>query len=135
EASTVQCVAFDVAATALLFPVFLGMARLCRERCETPVRGKREIHVVAVWIEETRANDRRFEIGVPHDLRHATEVAKRALVQPQKRFELLIPDRFFVSVPRVPERHPKHPWSSPFAGRGIERRRPAEEIDLRLGSG
>ena len=35
------------------------------------------------------------------DLRDATEVAKRVLVQPEKRRQLLVPGRFFVTVATV----------------------------------
>ena len=101
EAPALERVVFDVAAAALLLAVFLRAARLRRQRREAPVRGEREIDLVAVGIEEARAHDRRFEIVVADDQRHAAEVAERALVQPEKRLELLIPDRFFVAVPRV----------------------------------
>src|SRR5436309_3505341 len=46
--------------------------------------------------------------------------------------ELLIPDRFLVPVPRLAERHPKHPGPSPFARRGVERRRATEKNRLVL---
>ena len=36
---------------------------------------------------------------------------------------------------RVAQRHAKHPRPTPLAGRGLERRRAAEEIDLRFGPG
>ena len=126
---------FDVAAAALLLAVFLRAARLRRQRREAPVRGEREIDVVAVGIEEAGAHDGGFEIVVADDRRHAAEVAERALVQPEKRLELLIPDRFLVAVPRVAQRHAKHPRPAPLAGRGVERRRAAEEIHLRFGPG
>ena len=90
---------------------------------------------MAIGIEETRAHDGRFEIVVTDHHRHAAEIAERSLVQPEKRLELLIPDRFLVAVPRMAQRHPKHPGPSPFARRGVERRRPAEEIHLRFGAG
>ena len=135
EAPALERVVFDVAATALLLAVFLRVARLRRQRREAPVLREREIDLVAVGIEEARAHDGRLEIVVADDQRHAAEVAERALVQAQKRLELLIPDRFLVAVPRVAQRHPKHPRPSPLARRRVERRRAAEEIDLRLGPG
>jgi len=46
EAPAFERVVFDVAATALLLPVFLRAARLRGQRGETPVRGEREIHVL-----------------------------------------------------------------------------------------
>ena len=67
EAAALQRVVFDVAATALLLAVFLRAARLRRQRREAPVRGEREIDVVAVGIEEARAHDRGFEIVVADD--------------------------------------------------------------------
>jgi hypothetical protein len=67
-----------------------------------------------------------------HDLRHAAEVAKRALVEPEERLELLIPDRFLVAVAGVAERHAKDPWPAPFTGGRVERGRAAED-DLALG--
>ena len=135
EPPALQGVAFDVPAAALLLAVFLRAARLRRQRREAPVRGEREIDVVAIGIEEARADHGGFEIVVTNDLRHAAEVAKRALVQAKKRLEFLIPDRFLVAVPRMAERHPKHPRPAPLAGRGVERRRAAEEIHLRFGAG
>src|SRR5207247_1845565 len=59
----------------------------------------------------------------------------RAIPVPQKRLELLIPDRFLVAVPRMAQRHPKHPGPSPLARGGVERGRAAEEIYLCLGPG
>jgi hypothetical protein len=99
------------------------------------VRGEREIDVVAIGIEEAGAHDGRFEIVVPDNRRYATEVAEGALMQPEKRLELLIPDRFLVAVPRMAQRHPKHPGPSPLARGGVERRGASEEIHLRLGAG
>ena len=96
---------------------------------------EREIDLVTVGIEEARAHDGGFEIVVANDRGHAAEIAERALVQPQKRLELLIPDRLFVAVARVAERHAKHPRPSPLARRRVERRRAAEEIDLAFGAG
>ena len=99
------------------------------------MRGERQVDIVAIGIEETRRHDGRFEIVVPDDRRHPAEVAEGALVQPEKRLELLIPDRFLVAVPRMAQRHPKHPGPSPLARGRVERGRPAEEILLRLGPG
>jgi hypothetical protein len=93
EAPAFERVVFDVAATALLLAVFLRAARLRRQRGEAPVRGEREIDIVAVGIEEARAHHGRFEIVAADDRRHAAEIAEGALVQPEKRLELLIPDR------------------------------------------
>jgi hypothetical protein len=97
--------------------------------------GEREVDVVAIGIVEAGADDGRFQIVVAHDLRHAPEVAKRALVEPQEGLELLIPDRFFVTVAGVAERHPKHPRPAPLAGGGLERGSTAEEINLAFGAG
>ena len=69
EAAALQRVVFDVAAAALLLPVFLRVARLRRQRREAPVRGEREIDLVTVGIEEARAHDGRFEIVVANDQR------------------------------------------------------------------
>jgi len=99
------------------------------------VRGERQVDIVAIGIEETRAHDSRFEIVVPDDRRDATEIAAGALVQPEKRLELLIPDRVLVAVARMAQRHPKHPGPSPLARGRVECRRAAEEIHLRLGPG
>jgi hypothetical protein len=90
---------------------------------------------VAVGIVEAGAHNGGFEIVVAYDPRDPTDVAKRPLVQPQERLELLIPDRFLVAMPRMAERQAKDPRPTPLAGRRIERRRSAEEIDLSLGSG
>ena len=90
---------------------------------------------MTIRIEEARAHDGGFEIVVANDRGHPTEIAERALVEPQKRLELLIPDGFFVAVARVAERHAKHPRPSPLAGRRVQRRRAAEEIDLAFGAG
>ena len=130
--ASLQRVVFDVAAAALLLAVFLRRARLRRQRREAPVLREREIDLVTVGIVEARAHDRGFEIVVANDARDAAEVAERALMQPQERLELLIPDRFFVAMARVAQRHAKHPRPSPLARRRVERRRAAEEIDLRL---
>ena len=135
EAPALQRIAFDVPAAALLLAVFLRMARARWQRREAPMRREGEIHVVAIRIEEAGAHDGRFEIVVADHLRHAAEIAKGSLVQPEKRLELLIPDRFLVAVPRMAQGHPKHPGPPPLARGGIERRRPAEEIHLRLGAG
>ena len=135
EAAAFERIVFDVAAAALLLAVFLGAARLRGQRGEAPVRGERQVDIVAIGIEETRAHDGRFEIVVPYDRRHASEIAEGALVQPKKRLELLIPDRFLVAVPRMAQRHPKHPGPSPLARGGVERGRAAEEIYLCLGPG
>ena len=132
ETAALQRVGFDVATTALLLPVFLRRPRLRWQRREAPVRGEGEIDVVAVGIIEAGADHGGFQIVVANDARHAAEIAKRPLVQPEKGLELLIPDRFFVAVSRVAKRHAKHPRSTPLARGGIERRRAAEEIDLCL---
>ena len=134
EAPAFQRIVFDVAAAALLLPVFLRAARLRGERGEAPVRGECEIDVVAVRIEEARPHHRGLEIVVTNDFRDPTEVAERAFVQAKKRVEFLIPDRVFVAVPRVAQRHSKYPRPSPLTGGGIERRRAAEEIYLRFGA-
>ena len=131
EAAALQRVVFDVAAAALLLAVFLRRARLRRQRREAPVRGEGQIDVVAVGIVEAGAHDGGFEIVVAHDHRHAADVAKRPLVQPQKRLELLIPDRFFVAVPRVTERQAKHPRAD--ATRRWPRRASARRGRNRLG--
>src|SRR6185295_5276556 len=91
--------------------------------------------VVAVRVVAARAHDRRLQIVVANDARYAAKVAKRPLMESQERFELLIPDRLFVAVARVPQRHPKHPGPPPLAGRRLERGRAGEEVDLRLGAG
>ena len=135
EAAAFERIVFDVAATALLLAVFLRAARLRGQRREAPVRGERQVDIVAIGIEETRAHHGRFEIVAADDRRHAAEIAEGALVQPEKRLELLIPGRFLVAVPRMAQRHPKPPGSSPLARGGLECGRPAEEIHLRLGSG
>jgi hypothetical protein len=98
------------------------------------VRGECQIDVVAVGIVEAGADDRGLQIVVTHDARHTAEVAKRALVEPEERLELLIPDRFLIAVPRMPERHPEDPRPSPLAGGRVERRGAAEEIGLRFGT-
>ena len=67
EATTFQRIAFDVAAAALLFAVFLRTARLRRQGREAPVLREREIDVVTVRIVEARAHDRSFEIVVAND--------------------------------------------------------------------
>ena len=54
-------------------------------------------------------------------------------MQVEKRLEFLIPDRFFVAMTRVAQRHPKDPRPSPLARGRVERRRAAEEIHLRFG--
>jgi hypothetical protein len=135
EAAAFERVVFDVAAAALLLTVFLRPARLRGQRGEAPVRGEREIDIVAVGIEEARAHHGRFEIVMTDDRRHASKITEGALVQPEKRLELLIPDRFLVAVPRMAQCHPKHPGPSPLARGGVERGRPAEEIHLCLGPG
>ena len=132
EPPAFQRVALDVAAATLLFPVFLWMARLRRQRREAPMRGEREIHIMAVGIEEADTDDGGFEIVMANDRRHAAEVAERALVQAQKRLELLVPDGFLVAMTRMTERHPKDPGPAPFAGGDVERRRPTEKIHLRF---
>ena len=84
EASALERIVFDVAAAALLLPVFLRGARLRRQRREAPVRGEREIDLVAIGIEETRAHDGRFEIvvadrpvGTPPRSRNARSCSRR----------------------------------------------------------
>src|SRR5439155_9978199 len=99
EAPAVEHIGVDVAATAFLFPVFLRIARARRQRGEAPVRGERQVDIMAIGIEKTRAHDGRFEIVVTYNRRHPSQIAEGALVQPEKRLELLIPDRFLVAVP------------------------------------
>src|SRR5712691_1283815 len=135
EAAAFALVVFYESAASFLLPVFLRAARLRGQRGKAPVRGERQVDIMAIGIEEIRAHDGRLEIVAAYDRRDATKVAEGALVQPEKRLELLIPDRFLVAVPRMAQRHPKHPGPSPLAGRGVERGRPAEEIYLRLGPG
>ena len=135
EASPLERVALDVAAAAFLLPIFLRVAGLRRQRREAPVRREREVDLVTVGIVEARAHDRGFEIVVANHEGHAAEIAKRTFVQTQKRRELLIPDGFFVAVPRVAERHPEDPRPTPLPRRGLERGGPLKEIDLRLGPG
>ncbi len=101
---------------ALLLAVFLRAARLRRQRREAPVRGEREIDVVTIGIEEARAHDGRFEIVVANDQRHAAEIAEGALVQPEKRLELLIPDRLFVASWTVRSPLAKTGNASPASG-------------------
>ena len=98
EAAALERIAFDVAAAALLLAVFLRRARLCRERREPPVRREGQVHVVVVGIVEARAHDGGFEIVMAIYARHAAEIPKRVLVEPEKRFELLIPHGFFVAM-------------------------------------
>src|SRR5262245_15775169 len=133
KAPALERVVLDVAATALLLAVFLGRARLRRQGREAPMRREGQVDVVAIGIVKTGADDGRFQIVVPHHTRDATEVTKRAFVEPEERLELLIPDRFLIAVAWVAERHPKHPRPTPFTGGRVERRRAAEEIDLRFG--
>jgi hypothetical protein len=85
EPPTLERVAFDVAATALLLAVFLRRARLRRQRREAPMRGERQVDVVAVGIVEAGADDRRFQIVMAHNTRHPAKVAKGALMKPQER--------------------------------------------------
>ena len=75
--ASLERVAFDVAAAALLLPVFLRRARLRRQRREAPVLREREIDLVTVRIEEARAHDRGFEIVVANDQRDATRDRER----------------------------------------------------------
>ena len=83
EAAAFERIVFDVAAAALLLPVFLRAARLRGQRGEAPVRGEREIDVMAIGIEETRAHDGRFEIvvrttvGTPPRSRKARSCSRR----------------------------------------------------------
>jgi hypothetical protein len=91
---------------------------------------KGQVDVMAVGIVEAGSDNRRFEIVVADDRRHAAEIAKRALMEPEERLELLIPDGFFVPMARVPQRHPEDPGPAPFAGARVERRSATEEIDL-----
>jgi len=97
KAAAFERIVFDVAAAALLLAVFLWAARLRGQRRKAPVRGERQVDIVAIGIEETCAHDGRFEIVMPYDCRHASEITEGALVQPEKRLELLIPDRFLVA--------------------------------------
>jgi len=46
-----------------------------------------------------------------YDPGHALEVGKGMLVETEKGLELLIPDRFLVSVPGVSQRQTRHPGS------------------------
>ena len=135
EAVALQRIAFDVATTALLLPIFLGAPGLNRERSEAPVLGKRRVHLVHVRVVDARAQDARLEIVEPYDGGHALEITERALMEPEKRVQLLIPHGFFVAVPRARERQPEHPRPLPLARRGVPRRRPAKEINLALLSG
>jgi len=64
-----------------------------------PVSGKGGVDLVHVGIVETRAEHAGLEIVEPYNSRHTLQVAERALVEPEKRFEPLIPDGFFVAVP------------------------------------
>jgi len=98
EPAPFQRIVFDVAAAALLLAVFLRPPRLRGQRRKAPVLRKRGVDVVDVRIVETRAGDARLQIVVPYDSRHAAQVAEGALVEPEKRLELLIPDRLFVAV-------------------------------------
>ena len=99
------------------------------------MRRERQVDVVAVRVVEAGADDCGLQIVVAHDARHAAEIAKRALVEPQERLELLVPDRFFVAVAGVPQRHAKHPRPTPLARRSIERGRATKEVDLSFGTG
>ena len=98
------------------------------------MRGERQVDIMAIGIEDTRAHDGRFEIVVTDDHWHPAEITEGPLVQPEKCLEFLIPDRFLVAVSRMAQGHPKHPGPSPFAGRGVERRRAAKKIDLPFGT-
>ena len=83
EAAALQRIALDVAAAALLLAVFLRAARLRRQRREAPMRGEREVHLVAVGIVEARAHDGGFEIvvaddrGTPPKSRNARSCSRR----------------------------------------------------------
>jgi len=62
------------------------------------MRGECQVDVVAIGIIEAGPDHRRFQIVVADDARDAAEVAKRVLVEPEERLDLLIPHRFFVAV-------------------------------------
>jgi hypothetical protein len=64
EAPAFQRVGFDIAATALLLPVFLWGPRPDREGREAPVRGEGQIDVVAIGIVEAGADVRRTQMPV-----------------------------------------------------------------------
>lgn len=85
-----------------------------------------------VGVEEARAEHGDLLIVDADHARHAADVAKRALLHAQKRLEALIPHGFFVAMPGVTQRHPKHPGPLPLAGGRVERRRAAQEVDLAL---
>jgi hypothetical protein len=91
---------------------------------------KRGEHIVDVGIVKARADDAGLEIVMTDDRGDAAEIAKRPLVQAEKRGELLIPHRLFVPVPRMAQRQAKHPRALPLARRGIERRRAPKKIGL-----
>jgi hypothetical protein len=135
EASPLERIVFDVATTPLLLAVFLRMARLGRERGEAPVLCEREVHLVAIRIVETCADDRRLEIVVADHEPDPAQVAECPLMQAKERFGTLIPHRLLVAVARVSERHAKHPRTTPLAHLCFERRCAAKEVDLRLSPG
>src|ERR1700704_1753343 len=130
EAVALQRVVFDVAATAFLLPIFLWPPRLRRQRGKAPVLRKRGEHVVDIGIVKARADDAGLEIVRTDDRGDAAEIAKRPLMQSEKRGELLIPDGLFVAVPRMAQREAKDPRALPLARRGLERRRAPKKIGL-----
>lgn len=130
EAPSLERVVLHVAAAPLLLAVLLRVPRLRRQRREAPVRGEGTVHLGHVGIVETGAHDGGLQIIVAHDQGHPAQVTEGALMQPEEGLDALIPDALFVAVPRVTERQPKDPRAVPFAGRGLERRGAAEEVDL-----
>jgi hypothetical protein len=94
-------------------------ARLCLSRSARSISSL----IVAIGIEETCAHDGRFEIVMPDDPRHASEIAEGALVQPEKRLELLIPDRFLAESRYIWPSSTSGSTASPRSGLDLAKRR------------
>lgn len=78
-----------------------------------------------------RANCNDELANTPQHFRYSTPHLKGLLVEPQKAFQLLPPDRFLKAVPRKADRRPKDPRPTPVALL-VRRRRTCEEIHLRF---
>ncbi len=72
--------------------------------------------------------DRAFTAG-----EERKRLAGKRVERPLLDLDKVRPDRFLIAMPRMAQRHSKHPGPSPLTRGGVERGRPAEEIHLRLG--
>src|SRR4051812_22258427 len=98
EAVALQRVGFDVAAAAFSDAVLLRMTWPRRQRDESPMRGKRRVHLADVRVVQASTHDGGFQIVVSNDARHAAQPDKGMLVCAQKAVALLCPQRLFIAM-------------------------------------